>query len=92
MGAAQDLSLIHICFRIGVGVVDDKVRRVPAFGHAPREQHLFIARRGREAGDLVARRTRLGNVLGPARCEVRREDEGQQQVDYLFHACFDFKG
>ena len=79
-------------FRIGIGVVDDEVRRVPAFGQAPGEQYLLVARRGGEIGDLVAGRSGFGDILTPACGEARGDERYQQKVDYLFHACSDLSG
>ena len=71
--------------------VDDEIRRVPAFGQAPGELYLFVARRGREVGDLMAGRSGFGDVLAPARREPGTEQRYQQKVDYLFHASSDLK-
>ena len=80
-------------FRIGVGVVDDEVRRIPAFGQAPGELHLLVARSGGEIGDLAAGRSGFGNILTPACGETRGDERCQQKVDYyLFHACSDLSG
>ena len=67
--------------------VDDEIRRVPAFGQVPGEQHLLVARCGGEVGDLTAGRSGFGNILTPTCGEARGDERCQQKVDYLFHAC-----